>query len=219
MSFILEALKKSEKKYRRKGGEKPRTIHESVPHNSARFRSWMVAILILLVINTALLFWFFGDRQKLPLSPTTDISLLETPPGKTGESVSASPPTNIPATENNIVSTSAVVQNPQMDTKEQPAVIKPLPTPHHDQQVYRFGQLPVSIQKQIPPLQMSLHAYNRTDANASMVQMNDRIIREGDAVTDNIRLEQITADGVVLSYDGYLFLLPRRGNRSSPGGL
>ncbi len=212
MSFILEALKKSENKYRRKGGEKPRTIHESVPRNSSRFRSWMVAILILLVINTALLVWFFGYRQKLPLLPTTDVSLLETPPGKARESVPTSPPTKIPAAENNIESTAAIAQKPQVDTKGQPAAIKSLPTPRDDQQVYRIGQLPVSIQKQIPPLQMSLHAYNRTDANASMVQMNDRIIREGDAITDNIRLEQITADGVVLSYDGYRFLLPRQGN-------
>ncbi len=210
MSFILEALKKSENKYRRKGGQKPRTIHESVPRKSRRLRSWMVAILILLVVNTALLVWFFGYRQKLPLSPTTDVSLIETSPEKAGESVPTSLPAKIPPAQNNIESTSAAAQKPQTYTKEQAAAIKPLPTPRHDQQVYRLGQLPGSIQKRIPPLQMSLHAYNRTDANASMVQLNDRIVREGDTITDNIRLEQITADGVVLNYDGYLFLLPRR---------
>ena len=59
---------------------------------------------------------------------------------------------------------------------------------------------------------MSLHAYNRDDATASMVQLNDRIMREKEMVTANISFEQITSDGVVLRYDGYRFLVPRRGN-------
>ncbi len=49
--------------------------------------------------------------------------------------------------------------------------------------------------------------------NQSVKVFIDRILREGDKVTDTIRLEKITADGIILRYDGYRFLLPRRGNR------
>jgi hypothetical protein len=59
---------------------------------------------------------------------------------------------------------------------------------------------------------MSLHAYNRDNPAGSLVQINDHILHEGDSVTDKIRLEKITAEGVVLHYDGYRFLFPRRGS-------
>ncbi|MDX2495288.1 MAG: general secretion pathway protein GspB [Desulfuromusa sp.] len=204
MSFILEALKKSENKHRKNSGRNPRTIHEPMPRKNGRSRFWVLGILLLLV-NAALLFSFFGRPwQPAPASQPTQVISTDTAQVKTNKLVSA-PPQTVSATEQN-----NIAPTPQK-IKEQPAV-KALPVPRNDKQVYTFGQLPVSIQKKIPPLQMSLHAYNRADASSSMVQLNDRIMREGATVTDNIRLEKITADGVVLRYDGYLFLLPRRGN-------
>lgn len=93
--------------------------------------------------------------------------------------------------------------------KEQ--LVKALPAPRSEKKIYSFDQLPVSIQKQIPTLHMSLHAYNRNDATASMVQLNNRMMHEKEMVTPDISVEQITAEGVVLHYDGYRFLLLRRG--------
>ncbi len=104
-----------------------------------------------------------------------------------------------------------VVKKKQTKTVAQ-LPVKPLHVPRNEKKVYRFSQLPVSIQNRIPPLKMSLHAFNRDQASASLVQLNDRILREGDKVTEGVRLEKITAEGVVLIYDGYHFLLPRRGN-------
>jgi hypothetical protein len=45
-----------------------------------------------------------------------------------------------------------------------------------------------------------------------MVQLNNQMMHEKEMVNPDISLEQITAEGVVLHYDGYRFLLPRRGN-------
>lgn len=205
MSFILEALKKSEKKYRRKNGQNPRTIHEPVPHKNAKSRILLPGILIFLVVNAALLLWFFNPWQQLFLSPTTEPVSSAAAPVNT-KTIKPVSPQGVPsAGQNNTVPVAVVTQ------KQQP-VAPALPVPRNENQVYSFGQLPVSIQKRIPVLQMSLHAYNRDDATASMVQLNDQIMREGDMVAGNIRLEQIIAEGVVLHYDGYRFLLPRRGN-------
>lgn len=207
MSFILEALKKSENKHRRRTGQNPRTIHEPVPRNNSKSRAWLLGILLLLLVNAALLLWFFGPWQQLSLSQTSEVLPADATPVKsrTIESEPVTPQVAPSLRQNNSAPISVV-------TQKQPPVAKALPVPRNENQVYSFGQLPVSIQKRIPALQMSLHAYNRDDKSASMVQLNDRIIREGDMVTDNIRLEQITAGGVVLHYDGYRFLLPRRGN-------
>jgi hypothetical protein len=204
MSFILEALKKSENKRRKKSGQISRTIHAPSPRNNAKSRSWVLGILLLLMVNAVLLLWFFGS-SKQPDLPAETVQV--------GADINkftlrqANPATTQSNTEQLSVSTQKQHQNDQ-----EHMVVKALPVPRNDNQVYSLGQLPISIQKQLPALQMSLHAYNRDDANASMVQLNDRIMREGDRVTDNINLEKIEADGIVLRYDGYRFLLPRRGN-------
>jgi len=175
-----------------------------MPRKNGRSRFWILGILLLLV-NAALLFSFFGHPwQPAPASQPAQVISTGTVQVK-ADKLASVPPQTVSATEPKDMS-----PTPQK-VKNQPAV-KPLPVPRNDKKVYNFGQLPVSIQKKIPPLQMSLHAYNRADASSSMVQLNDRILREGDRVADKLRLEKITADGVVLRYDGYLFLLPRRGN-------
>lgn len=204
MSFILEALKKSENRRRRKSGQNPRTILEPSPRNNVRSRVWVLVILALLLVNAALLIWFFGSWQQSS-SQTVEILSAETTPVQTDITESVGPQPFFPSTQKNTAPVSVV-------TQKQIAVATALPVPRNENKIYSFGQLPVAIKKQIPPLQMSLHAYNRDDASASLVQLNDLIMREGDMVADNIHLEQITADGAVLRYDGYRFLLGRRGN-------
>ncbi len=204
MSFILEALKKSENKHRNKNGGEPRTIHEPVPRNSSKFRPGLVLMLILLMMGTALLFWFLGSWQKTPSVATKDVSSEHVAMKKTAEIVTDSAPAIAP--------TSRKTQTSPVEVKRQPDATDPLPVPRNEKKVYRFGELPMSVQKRIPTLNMSLHAYNRADASSSMVQLNDKIMHEGDAVTDRIRLESISADGAILSYDGYRFLLPRQGS-------
>jgi len=210
MSFILDALKKSEHKHRKKGETNPRTIYEPVARTGFRFPPRLVAILIFLVMGTALLFWFLGSRQRVSPLQSTEISSDNAISEKSKELIPTSSRTVESTRQNNIApASSSEIQRLQADIQEQPEVIEPVSVPRNNKQVYRFGQLPVSIQKRIPPLRMSLHAYNRSDASGSMVQLNDKIMHEGDAVTETIRLEKITAEGVVLLYDGYRFLVPR----------
>ena len=200
MSFILEALKKSENKHRQKNGQNPPTIHDLVPHGGSRSRTWIIVILIILLLNIALLLWFFAPWKQPSLPQQTELLSTETAP------VNSSP------MQKSVLRTpSTVTPNQHLEANSRP-VIKELLVPRSEKKIYNFEQLPTSIQRRIPPMQMSLHAYHRDDSSASMVQLNDRIMRSGDLVTDNISLEQITADGVVLRYDGYRFLLPRRGN-------
>lgn len=204
MSFILDALKKSENKRRRKSGQNPRTILEPIPRNNIRSRTWILGILTLLLVNAALLLWFFGFWQQPSSQPTEALSADVAPIGADIEE-SVVPQAIYSATQQNTEPVVAV-------TPKQQPLAKALPVPRSEKKIYSFVQLPVAIQRQIPPLQMSLHAYNRDDSAASLVQLNERIMRAGDMVADHIRLEQITADGAVLYYDGYRFLLPRRGN-------
>ena len=212
MSFILEALKKSENKRRRKGQQRSsRSIHEPIPHSGLKSRIWILGILLLLLVNAGLILWFSDFWQQPFSSQTTEFISADTSRVTASRNKSKIPPVISKTMQKDKAPVLDLTQNQQLKEKE-PSVVKALTVPRNENQVYSFGQLPPAIQKQIPALHMSLHAYNRDDASASMVQLNDRIMREGDMVADTVRLEQVTADGVVLRYDGYRFLLTRRGN-------
>ncbi len=213
MSFILEALKKSEKKQQKKSGQTVRTVYEPAPLKKGSPR-WGIGLLILLLFNGALLLWFFApwqqSSQSVIPSSTMPTEVKQAEPGAATTRVS--PPTSAPV-EKNTLAGSVTGRQQSAVAQLQPAV-NPLPVPRNDKKVYHFSRLPVAIQQRIPPLKMSLHGYNRENPNASLVQINDHILHEGEMVTGKIRLDKITAEGAVLHYDGYRFLLPRRGTNN-----
>jgi general secretion pathway protein B len=73
--------------------------------------------------------------------------------------------------------------------------------------VVAMAELPVAIQQELPPISISVHAYSDKAAER-LVGINSRLLHEGDYVAPDLRLEQITPDGMILSYKGYTF---RRG--------
>ena len=77
------------------------------------------------------------------------------------------------------------------------------------QKVMAISELPVSIQQEIPKMSISVHAYSGAPKER-LVGINDRVLREGDYLVPGLILEQITLDGVIMSYKGYRF---RRGVR------
>ncbi len=70
-----------------------------------------------------------------------------------------------------------------------------------------LAELPLAIQQDLPPMSVSVHAYS-AKAGERLVGINSRLLHEGDEVAPGLKLEQITPDGMILSYKGYTF---RRG--------
>lgn len=210
MSFILEALKKSENKRRKKSAQLPRTIHEPLAYKISRPRTWSFWILIFLVINTVVMIWFWGPWKQSTFSQLA-IEQAQIEPFLPKKNASVTPSPTDQADQQKTETLPVAKQFPvENDVKGHD--INNLPLPRNEKQIYTFQQLPLSIQREIPALQMSLHAYNRADTKSSMIQVNNQIYRSGDKISDSLLLEKITADGAVLRFDGYLFLLPRRGN-------
>jgi general secretion pathway protein B len=75
------------------------------------------------------------------------------------------------------------------------------------QPVISMAELPLSLQQELPPMTISVHAYSSKPGD-SMVGINNRMLREGDEVAPGLKLEQITPEGMILGYKGYSF---RRG--------
>jgi general secretion pathway protein B len=75
------------------------------------------------------------------------------------------------------------------------------------QNVISLAELPLSLQQELPPMTISVHAYSGRPGDR-LVGINNRMLREGDYVVPGLKLEQITPEGMVFGYKGYSF---RRG--------
>jgi general secretion pathway protein B len=69
-----------------------------------------------------------------------------------------------------------------------------------------FADLPAEQRRDIPPVAISAHFYS-PQRERSLVSINGRSLHEGDEVAPDLKLEQITPRGVVLSYKGQRFQL------------
>ena len=129
-----------------------------------------------------------GQRRKPPAAPATKVSrtlpvqTAGTAIAKSGVAVPA-----VPVSNTNAANTNAAAAN----------------TPN----AVNFSELPLAIQQELPPLSISVHAYSGKAAER-LVGINGRLLHEGDDAAPGLRLEQITPEGMILSYKGLNF---RRG--------
>lgn len=70
--------------------------------------------------------------------------------------------------------------------------------------VSTLSELPVSIRDELPKIKITVHAYSGKPASR-LVGYDNRILREGDYLVPGLKLEEITQDGMILSYKGYRF--------------
>lgn len=207
MSFILEALKKSENKRRDNNSPSAQTIHTAEKEVALKSKKWIIYIVVSTVIGGAIFLWFYNSKPQKQVKTTTPAT-MNTPIAAKVKSHDVAPTVATPR----VIKTPPFKTEPKKQTQVTATTESTLQPIRNENKIYRLNQLPISIQNRIPALKMSLHAFARNNSSASMVQFNDRIMHEGDDVTNNIKLEQITAAGAILRYDGYLFMVPRRKN-------
>ena len=75
--------------------------------------------------------------------------------------------------------------------------------------VPELGELPFSLQQEIPKIRISVHVYNVEKA-ARKVRINGGLFLEGQSVETGLVVEEITAHGVIFDYEGTLFKISLR---------
>jgi len=180
MSYILDALTKSEQDRERQQPPRLTSAHRGPPRNPPWWR-WITALLVLAVLNTALIwYWMFDAPDPSPV-PAAEF-------GKTGDQPLRSAGSNENLATRRTKPESQSTQPPQ-----------PEPTP-----AVPVSTLPESIQKQIPDLTFTSHIYS-SDPALRTVTINGRNFSEGDTVSNGLSLVEITKEGVVLRYLHYTF--------------
>lgn len=152
MSYILDALNKSEKEQR------PQSVPSiNVPHATASRRPgtlvYATAFVMLLAVNaTAIYLWTgkdSGKRDQIAIGDSSTPISLSTLPVSTG--------------------------------------LAPLST------------LPVPVQQQVRALKFSSHIYSE-HPDLRAVNIDGTTYRESEMIDNELRLEQVTPEGVVLNY-------------------
>jgi general secretion pathway protein B len=179
MSFILDALRKSEIERQRQSG--PSIAELPVAREDRRLPVALLAIGLLLVVNVGVLLFFLLRDAGVPEPAGTPAAVAAAPaaavPGPAPGLASASPPI-APATGEN--------------SAQAPATTASV----------------VALTAGLPELSVDLHIYADDPAKRA-VFINGRRYTQGDSIAEGPRVEEITRDGAVLNYRGQRFLLPR----------
>jgi general secretion pathway protein B len=203
MSFILDALKKSEAERQRQAG--PALLEMRVVRPRRRLPSWGIALGLLLGINMLVLLWLALRRPAAaPVAP---------PAATAGAAASAQPLASVaPQITSAPAAAAAPVNGPDALAEANPADLEPaLPASGGSARVERDLQ---SVQNYadvagtVPQLRLNLHVY-ASRASERYALINMRKVHEGDVLPEGARVVEITRDGVVLSYQGTEFLLGR----------
>lgn len=181
MSYILDALNKSEQDRERNQPPRLTSVHHK-PGRRAPWWRWFTGLLVLAVLNTLLIGYWMREETTGPIDNDTadrqkQAEVANVPTDSTPEPRPASTTT---APEGELITPS--------DTES----VEPV----------RISALPVHVQKQIPDLSFTSHIYS-SDPSLRAVTINGRQVREGESMGNGLTLVEITEDGVLLRYRHY----------------
>ncbi len=206
MSYILDALKKSDRERQRGKVPSLNSIHDpslATPLNRSsgkRTKSvFMAAGLILLVCISAIT-WYWSKNSR-----NTDLQILQeetritiTEPELNRPSVSKTEPLK----ENNI----SPPPSPVITARSKKlTVLTDKANPSEEKgDIPGLEDLSGSTRAAIPDLHLAGHTYSENPTKR-MIIINDTILREGDRLDETIKLVEITWTGVILDYNGEQF--------------
>jgi len=227
MSFILDALRKSENERQRQAGPgfaelRPAMVRPTLP-------VWAIALAALLAINLVVLAVLMlrngDDAPSTAAVATPGVASLSPDPAPVTSSPlysAALPYTSIPerAPRETASTASEGFDDTANDEMEALAAAGPelQPPPRARMRAQdedeSAAQLPtlndVSLAgTPLPELHLDIHVY-ATQPAERFVFLNNRKYREGSETPEGTLVERITRDGVVLNHRGVRFLLPRQ---------
>jgi general secretion pathway protein B len=238
MSFILDALKKSESDRQRQSG--PALFEVKVAPPRTGLPPWAIAVAALLVVNLAIVMWMLW-RHPATRTPDTSAAAAALPgvgqPQAAGATTPAPAPPSVslPAPAPPSVSLPAPAAQPPVAAPS-PALLPnpgatngasdnpddyvpaadPAASPLLGNRVRHgtvdgvplYQDAAASPGTRIPQLRLDLHVFALRPQDR-FVMINMHKLREGDSLPEGVRVDSITPEGAVLSYSGARFLLTR----------
>ncbi len=220
MSYILDALKKSEAERARLRPEQSFSLREA-PARRARRLPWMIT-LALLAILALIAFRFWPEKASSGLltgSSENPAVMLPQAARQPAEKRVASAPAARPAINSSPASPEkpetpafAGMQARPDHADRQPAApaAGPMPQPETGHghpasaPLPRRSELAPGIQARLPAITIQAHVHD-ADASARMIIVDGRIYHEGETLPGGLVLESITPDGIIAGFEGSRF--------------
>ncbi len=220
MSFILDALKKSEIERQRQ--TIPGLMDSGTAPRRTRLPLWALALAALLAVNLIVLLYVLR-RGGAPAAVAPAAVATMTAPRP------AAAPDTATTTEHFSPLEGAPVYAPEIPAVDEPqhATVAPsrsgeasVRTPHRDplltdedakpeEVLPSISEVNLSGEQALPDLHLDVHVYATKPAER-FVYINMRKYREGATLQEGPTLERIRRDGVVLNFHGVRFVLPRQ---------
>jgi general secretion pathway protein B len=198
MSFILDALKKSETERQQQGSAE----FSSVPTSSEKPNParWLWLLAALLGINFAVL---IGVLMRSEPTPTETVAEQPTQISNVEETTEAPVPDEAASFENQIAV--AIEEHEELEEYQELAP----PRAASKAVMPTIDQLRLDGSLQIAELHLDIHVYSE-DPAGRFVFINMVKHREKSRIAEGPIVSEITLDGVILRYQGRNFLLPRQ---------
>lgn len=235
MSFILEALKKSEQQRLQQNTPQQevckRTLFLCSRRSSRRYYWWMVAGFLPLVLISG--WWFYSRIEPATLAPSPSVNGANHAPSSHGQpmqpestpvpddSVSAPPPLpeacSADATPVILEESRAPVEPPPIVRGSTPrkiletavqgmTIVSKQPEVRISKNPPLYQDLSKELLDRIPRLIMSMH-YHSSDPGRRLVRINDRLLHEGDWLSSELHVVEITPTGAILDFLGKSFVM------------
>lgn len=199
MSFILDALRKSDQQRQRSATPTLTTAQTGAAEPRQAAPLWYLLIAAVLLGAGILIGWM---HQTPP-----ETAALAPAIGKPVEArAQPFPPEPFPAVPE-------AVRKPELQLPSKPEIPIPPTAPANPvsgdalRDVVALAELPPAIRQEIPKVSILAHSYS-SKPKARFVFINDRMVHEDEYPVPGLKLEQITADGMIFNYKGYRFHRP-----------
>jgi general secretion pathway protein B len=235
VSFILDALKKSENDRQRQTS--PALFEVKVAAPRRRFPLWAIGLAVLLGVNVVVLAWLLmrqpaehtaaAGATNAPAASTAVVPAGDAPgrmvtltmPADSASTVTVSPnhpdagviaPSEAPPlAEEPLLSGSEPSVPPDYDANDYAPALTTAQA--NEVAARRAGSVPsreevLAQGTQLPDLRLDLHVFAPNPADR-FVFINMRKLREGESLPEGVRVEAITLGGAELSYRGKRFSL------------
>jgi len=215
VSFILDALKKSENERQRKAGPALYEVKLAPPRN--RLPWWMITVGALLGVNLIVVLWLLIRSPSPAAAPVVASASAPSPAGSAPVTAPVAPPpaqTGPPATTTNTPPPTLNGSGgppASIASDDLAPAVEPTPDPAERVHTTTEAGLPsyqeaAARNSRIPALHLDFHLYAAKPQDR-FVFINMKKMHEGDAMPDGVRVESINDEGAVLSFEGTRFTL------------
>ena len=185
MSFILDAIKKSEKERRM---SKQNDIQSFQDDSNKKHKHEKKYIFFKLIFFSLILFLIFYFSSEIKFFYDRASSIYQENTIKFEE-------------KNKVESLNSVTEDKKSKNNILYKVTDSLPPKN---EIRELWEMPLSFQDNIPNLNFELHIYSE-DLSERTIIINDRRMKEGQLISAGLTLKEITQTGVILHKDGIFF--------------